>query len=366
MLEGVLGPDGTAPEATVPGYDIGGKTGTAEKPENGVYSKTRSLPHSSASRPPPTRAARGGDRRRASGRARRRQSSRRPPSRDRLVCAPRLGIAPVRSPAGPWTVRIIAGRLTLRELIRAPASEVAAPAGDPEIAGLAYSTAAVRRWATCSSACQAFAPTATNSRRGRSSRAPSRSSASGRSALASGDGRCRTCARRWGRSRPASTANPTSELRVVGVTGTNGKTTTAFLVRHILESSGIQHRAARHDRVSRRRRGREVERTTPEAMDLQATFRRDARGGRRRLRDGGLLPRALAAPRGRDRVRVRRVHEPHPGPPRLPRHARGVLRRQAPAVHAGRERSGPPRRSTSTTRSGASWPPRSRRPGTPG
>ncbi len=41
MLQGVLGPDGTGTEATVPGYDIGGKTGTAEKPENGVYSKTR-------------------------------------------------------------------------------------------------------------------------------------------------------------------------------------------------------------------------------------------------------------------------------------------------------------------------------------
>jgi cell division protein FtsI (penicillin-binding protein 3) len=41
MLEGVLGPDGTAPEAVVPGYDIGGKTGTAEKPEKGGYSKTR-------------------------------------------------------------------------------------------------------------------------------------------------------------------------------------------------------------------------------------------------------------------------------------------------------------------------------------
>jgi cell division protein FtsI/penicillin-binding protein 2 len=41
MLKGVLGPEGTAPEAAVPGYDIAGKTGTAEKPENGVYSKTK-------------------------------------------------------------------------------------------------------------------------------------------------------------------------------------------------------------------------------------------------------------------------------------------------------------------------------------
>jgi cell division protein FtsI/penicillin-binding protein 2 len=41
MLEGVLGPTGTAPEAAIPGYDIAGKTGTAEKPENGVYSKDK-------------------------------------------------------------------------------------------------------------------------------------------------------------------------------------------------------------------------------------------------------------------------------------------------------------------------------------
>jgi cell division protein FtsI/penicillin-binding protein 2 len=41
MLEGVLGPTGTAPEAAVPGYDLAGKTGTAQKPENGVYSKTK-------------------------------------------------------------------------------------------------------------------------------------------------------------------------------------------------------------------------------------------------------------------------------------------------------------------------------------
>ena len=38
----------------------------------------------------------------------------------------------------------------------------------------------------------------------------------------------------------------------------------------------------------------EVERTTPEAIDLQATFRRMLDGRRRRLRDGGLLARAGA------------------------------------------------------------------------
>ncbi len=41
MLEGVLGPTGTAPEAAVPGYDLAGKTGTAQKPEGGVYSQTK-------------------------------------------------------------------------------------------------------------------------------------------------------------------------------------------------------------------------------------------------------------------------------------------------------------------------------------
>ena len=42
MLEGVLGPGGTATGAAIDGYELGGKTGTAEKPdENGGYSKTK-------------------------------------------------------------------------------------------------------------------------------------------------------------------------------------------------------------------------------------------------------------------------------------------------------------------------------------
>ena len=68
--------------------------------------------------------------------------------------------------------------------------------------------------------------------------------------------------------------HPTRELRVVGITGTNGKTTTAFLVRHLLEAAGS--RCGLLGTVKRVVGGveEEVERTTPEAIDLQATFRR--------------------------------------------------------------------------------------------
>lgn len=73
--------------------------------------------------------------------------------------------------------------------------------------------------------------------------------------------------------------NPTAELRVVGVTGTNGKTTTAFLVREVLEAAGI--RCGLLGTVRQVVGGREegVERTTPEAIDLQATFRRMLEAG---------------------------------------------------------------------------------------
>jgi UDP-N-acetylmuramoyl-L-alanyl-D-glutamate--2,6-diaminopimelate ligase len=75
--------------------------------------------------------------------------------------------------------------------------------------------------------------------------------------------------------------DPTAELRVVGITGTNGKTTTAFLVRHLLERAGVP--TGLLGTVKRVVAGREeeVERTTPEAIDLQATFRRMVKGGER-------------------------------------------------------------------------------------
>ncbi len=47
--------------------------------------------------------------------------------------------------------------------------------------------------------------------------------------------------------------DPTAQLQVTGVTGTNGKTTTAFLVRAMLEAAGRCHRPARNRQERRRR-----------------------------------------------------------------------------------------------------------------
>jgi UDP-N-acetylmuramoyl-L-alanyl-D-glutamate--2,6-diaminopimelate ligase len=73
--------------------------------------------------------------------------------------------------------------------------------------------------------------------------------------------------------------DPTAELRLVGVTGTNGKTTTAFLIREILESAGISCGLLGTVKQVVAGVEEEVERTTPEAIDLQATFRRMLDGG---------------------------------------------------------------------------------------
>src|ERR671922_141344 len=67
--------------------------------------------------------------------------------------------------------------------------------------------------------------------------------------------------------------HPTHELEVAGVTGTNGKTTTAHLVYSILAAAG--RRPGLLGTIEARVAGerRPVVRTTPEAIDLQRTFR---------------------------------------------------------------------------------------------
>jgi len=68
--------------------------------------------------------------------------------------------------------------------------------------------------------------------------------------------------------------DPTRELRVVGVTGTNGKTTTTFLIRSILDAAGMQCGLLGTVTSVVGGRREEVVRTTPEAVELQGIFRR--------------------------------------------------------------------------------------------
>jgi UDP-N-acetylmuramoyl-L-alanyl-D-glutamate--2,6-diaminopimelate ligase len=72
---------------------------------------------------------------------------------------------------------------------------------------------------------------------------------------------------------------PSRKLRLIGVTGTNGKTTTTYLIKSILESAGCKAGliGTIHNMI-----GDQViptERTTPEAADLQGLFSQMAADG---------------------------------------------------------------------------------------
>ena len=67
--------------------------------------------------------------------------------------------------------------------------------------------------------------------------------------------------------------HPSEKLTLVGITGTNGKTTTSYVLQSIFEAAGI--RCGRIGTVGHRVGAREVEasRTTPEAPELQRLLR---------------------------------------------------------------------------------------------
>ena len=74
---------------------------------------------------------------------------------------------------------------------------------------------------------------------------------------------------------PAAAAlagDPTARLITVGITGTNGKTTTAFLVRALLEAGGRPTGLLGTVTAIVGGEQHAVARTTPEAIDLQRTF----------------------------------------------------------------------------------------------
>ncbi|HEY7344083.1 MAG TPA: Mur ligase family protein, partial [Gaiella sp.] len=76
-----------------------------------------------------------------------------------------------------------------------------------------------------------------------------------------------------GLSADAFFGRPTRELEVAGITGTNGKTTTAFLLYSILAAAGRGPGLLGTVEMRIGGERRTVTRTTPEAIDLQRTFR---------------------------------------------------------------------------------------------
>ncbi|HEX8502464.1 MAG TPA: Mur ligase family protein, partial [Pyrinomonadaceae bacterium] len=73
--------------------------------------------------------------------------------------------------------------------------------------------------------------------------------------------------------------HPSRELKLVGVTGTNGKTTTAYLVASVLEAAGLSSAliSTVEYRVAGERRA--ALHTTPEASDIERLLRRAVGAG---------------------------------------------------------------------------------------
>ncbi len=75
------------------------------------------------------------------------------------------------------------------------------------------------------------------------------------------------------RAAAAFHGDPTASLPVAGITGTSGKTTTTHLLRHLLEAAGRPCGLLGGVTSVVGGEERPAVRTTPEAIDLQATFR---------------------------------------------------------------------------------------------
>ena len=213
--------------------------------------------------------------------------------------------------------------------------------------------------ATCTPPSRAPAPTASSS-------PPDAIAAGAVAVLTDPDGRRR--GRPPGRTRSSSSSDPrallgrlaarvygdpATALRMIGVTGTQGKTTTTRLAESGLQRAGV--RSAVIGTVGTRVAGDRRQDRPDDAGGARPArpVRDDARARRGRLRDGGVQPRAGDGPGRRRGLRRRRLHQPRPRPPRLPRRRRGLLPRPRPRCSPP---SGPGWAwSTSTTSTAAGW-----------
>jgi UDP-N-acetylmuramoyl-L-alanyl-D-glutamate--2,6-diaminopimelate ligase len=73
--------------------------------------------------------------------------------------------------------------------------------------------------------------------------------------------------------------HPSRKLKVIGVTGTNGKTTVSFMVKHILETAGIHAGLLGTVRYEIGDRVLPAQRTTPESSEIQQFMAQMVRAG---------------------------------------------------------------------------------------
>lgn len=81
------------------------------------------------------------------------------------------------------------------------------------------------------------------------------------------------------RTAAAFYSHPSDQLDVIGVTGTNGKTTVTFMVKHILETMGKSTGLLGTVRYEIGERTIPAQRTTPEALEIQQMMRQMLRAG---------------------------------------------------------------------------------------
>jgi UDP-N-acetylmuramoyl-L-alanyl-D-glutamate--2,6-diaminopimelate ligase len=81
------------------------------------------------------------------------------------------------------------------------------------------------------------------------------------------------------RAAAAFYGHPSTKLKVIGVTGTNGKTTVAFLIKHLLETAGVRTGLIGTVQYEIGERVIPAQRTTPEALEIQQMMAQMVRAG---------------------------------------------------------------------------------------
>ena len=152
--------------------------------------------------------------------------------------------------------------------------------------------------------------------------------------------------------------HPSAEMQVVGITGTNGKTTTAYLLSSIFEAAGIRCGVLGTVAYRIGDELREATRTTPEAPDVQRLLREMVdRGCGACAMEVSSHALALRRVDGMT-FRGRSLHEPDARSPRFSRGHGAVLSGQAAAVRDAAARQAEPaerRRSARRLARARSW-----------